>query len=253
MLTSTRRGISYPNPARTDAADVPAHILNLVNALEVDVVYGQGAIGARPVSTPGTPGMAGRIYYVDSGPTLGDLWYDFGTGWRLIGKVLPDPVIWTSAAGMWPQITNGASANTQVNVGTADVYVIDFIDAFAKYAQFNFPLPSDFAVGGTLLARFLWTSVSADVGAVRWSIDSASLGDNDALGPAFGTTVYTLSANNGANKLNISAWSAAITPSSGSAPGDLCFVRVGRDGADAADTHVATARLLGVQMTYTRA
>jgi hypothetical protein len=85
MLTSARRGISYPNPDRSDPADVPAHISNIISALELDVVYGRGVLTSRPVSTPGSPGMDGRFYYAnDSGDSTGDLHYDYGTGWRKV-------------------------------------------------------------------------------------------------------------------------------------------------------------------------
>lgn len=78
MLTSTRRSISYPNTTRVDAPDIPAHIKNLVDALDIDVFYGSGPIASRPVSTAGSPGIMGRLYWATDTQTLD---WDYGTGW----------------------------------------------------------------------------------------------------------------------------------------------------------------------------
>lgn len=78
MLTSTRRGISYPNTSRVDAPDIPLHFQNIVAALDIDVIWLSGLFASRPVSTGGSPGLAGRVYYSTDIPQL-DL--DFGTGW----------------------------------------------------------------------------------------------------------------------------------------------------------------------------
>lgn len=94
MLSSTRRGIVYPNTNRSDSADVPRDISALVAALEVDVIYGQGTLASRPVSTPGSPGVQGRVFAAtDFTPQT--LWYDYGTGWFAIGGGL-----YGSAAGI---------------------------------------------------------------------------------------------------------------------------------------------------------
>lgn len=85
MLTSARRGIVYPNPNRADTADVPRDFLSLVTALEVDLIYGQGTLAARPTSTGGSPGIQGRMYQAsDQSPK--SFWWDNGTGWDQIGS-----------------------------------------------------------------------------------------------------------------------------------------------------------------------
>jgi hypothetical protein len=86
MLTSTRRGISYPNTDRSDTADVPRDIAALVAALEVDVIYGQGLLAARPTSSGGSPGIQGRVYWATD-VNGGTMYWDFGTGWTSVGSV----------------------------------------------------------------------------------------------------------------------------------------------------------------------
>lgn len=84
MQVSARFGVNYPNADRSDSADVPRDFLSMVTGLEKAVRYGQGTLAARPVSTAGTPGIQGRVYMVtDQTPHV--LYYDFGTGWDLVG------------------------------------------------------------------------------------------------------------------------------------------------------------------------
>lgn len=93
MQSSARRNISYPSPDRSDRPDVPAHILNLVNALEQDVIFNQGPDGDRQGSAHQTGG--GRFWWATD--TL-VLWYDDGANWNSlasatqanpVGTVLP--------------------------------------------------------------------------------------------------------------------------------------------------------------------
>lgn len=84
MLTSGRRGIIYPNTTRTDSSDVPRDIAAAIAALEVDVFYGQGLLASRPVSTSGTPGIQGRVYFATDNSTL---YWDTGTSWVSVGSV----------------------------------------------------------------------------------------------------------------------------------------------------------------------
>lgn len=89
MLSSTRRGISYPNPDRSDAPDIPLHIKNLVDALELDVFFTQDITANRPISTPGSPGKIGRVFF---DTTTSILYWDYGTGWQSIGALGTDSV-----------------------------------------------------------------------------------------------------------------------------------------------------------------
>ena len=83
MQTSIR--LSIPHPDGTDPVDIDGDVADIVAALEANAAgYGQGTITNRPVSTPGAPGKAGRVYVVtsaaDSG-IVGATYYDHGTGW----------------------------------------------------------------------------------------------------------------------------------------------------------------------------
>lgn len=174
MLTSARRGISYPNPAtRLDPADVPAHIALLVAALEVDVVYGQGTLATRPVSTPGSPGMQGRIY-VGTDQTPMTVEYDYGTGWISIGGV--------AAGGVGTaQLADGAV--TTPKIADANVTTIKIADANVTLAKLSASLkPSGTAIAtdealraiGTGAGQVLAGNNPAVAGSITFSADAVA-------------------------------------------------------------------------------
>lgn len=82
--------IPYPDPAtNADAPTGPAQMKALALAVDGAVIYGQGALSARPTSTSGSPGIQGRLYYVTGDATTannGILWYDTGTSWVSVGN-----------------------------------------------------------------------------------------------------------------------------------------------------------------------
>lgn len=83
--TTTRLQLPYPGLTDgPDGADVPYWLQQLADALDGAALYSQGILANRPASTPSTPGVPGRFYYIegDSNPANdGVLWVDFGTGW----------------------------------------------------------------------------------------------------------------------------------------------------------------------------
>lgn len=84
--TTSRYGIVEPSADRSDAADVPYYIRQAVAAIERSVMFGQGTLAARPVSTSGSPGIQGRIY-ATTDETPRQVYYDYGTGWFQVGAL----------------------------------------------------------------------------------------------------------------------------------------------------------------------
>lgn len=76
MGTTTRLSLRYPE--LSDSADVPRDIKNLANDLDSAAIYGSGTFAARPASTVGSPGIAGRYYFATD---TSRLYLDTGTAW----------------------------------------------------------------------------------------------------------------------------------------------------------------------------
>lgn len=102
MLSSARRAIVYPNPNRADTADVPRDFLAVVNALEIDVVYGQGTLAARPAF-----GLQGRLYCAsDQTPKL--FFWDNGTGWDPVGALTAGTIRGSTTGDVQQEILQGS-------------------------------------------------------------------------------------------------------------------------------------------------
>lgn len=81
---------ALPYPEAGDPANVPQDIQDLAVAID-DIIASadQGTLAGRPVSTSGSPGKAGRLYYATDN---GVLYYDMGTGWVTIRSGVNDAV-----------------------------------------------------------------------------------------------------------------------------------------------------------------
>lgn len=157
-----------------------------------------------------------------------------------------------TAAGGWSSTTNGASAIVQNESTTNKVnyFTVDFAQSVQSYFEWDFALPSDYN-GGNLTAVFYWLAPSASTNSVVWGIAGRAFGDNTDIDAAFGTAVEVTDANNGNNKVNISATTAAIALAGSPAANQHCQIRVYRLGSGS-DNLAAMARLLEVKITYTR-
>jgi hypothetical protein len=72
------------------ASDIDQGFQDLAEHLDdLIVVKDSGTLASRPVSTPGSPGIEGRVYRVVSGSGAGCVMYDHGTGWVTVAD--PDP------------------------------------------------------------------------------------------------------------------------------------------------------------------
>jgi len=81
MPTTSRWALPYP--AGSDSPDGPAQIQALAEALDNHAQHTSGTFAARPTSTGGNPGKAGRFYYATD---TGVLYLDHGTGWIEVAR-----------------------------------------------------------------------------------------------------------------------------------------------------------------------
>jgi hypothetical protein len=109
MLNSVRRGIQYPNPDFSDRPNIPAHLKFLVDALEIDLVYAQGASATRI----GRSHLEGVFFYeTDTGLS----WYDDGAVWHKAGG--------TGVELDFAQLTTSLSAISATSEGTAVAVIV---------------------------------------------------------------------------------------------------------------------------------
>lgn len=158
--TSARFGISEPSADRSDPADVPLYIRNVVAALEsIGTIYGQGTLAARPVSTVGSPGKQGRFYFATDN---GNLYYDAGTSWNVIGvTTIADGSITGGPAGAGVKIAAATITHDNIVAGTIRGGGQEIAAASITAADISNALkPSAGAGGGTEALRALGTTVS---------------------------------------------------------------------------------------------
>lgn len=117
--TTARLGIV--TPLGTEAPNTDLAYKTIADAVDaVAAIFGQGTFAARPVSTPGSPGKQGRFYIVTSGAEIGQIHYDYGTGWFHLN---PDqtPAADSITAAMLQADSVGASEIQTDAVGSAEI------------------------------------------------------------------------------------------------------------------------------------
>ena len=171
----------------------------------------------------------------------------------LEGRVVSAQVFLAAASGQ-PKVTAGCSAVTPIEMTTNDqnLRVLDFDKDTEEHADFTFALPSDYD-GGTMTAKFFWLHAAAVTNfGVVWGIEGRVFGNDDALDQAVGTAQTVTDTGGTTSDLYISDATAAITWAGTPAGGKLINLTVYRKAADGSDNLAVDARLVGVQLTYTR-
>jgi hypothetical protein len=152
MLTSTRRSLSCPNNVtRADSADVPRDFKTVVDALELDVVFSQGTLAARPAAGAGAPAATGggRLYWATDTQTL---YYDTGAAWVQINA---NATIADGSVTLAKLAANSVDASkiVDLSVGTAELAAGAVTAAKIAAALF----PSQGAANGTEALRAIGT------------------------------------------------------------------------------------------------
>jgi hypothetical protein len=155
---------------------------------------------------------------------------------------------------MWPSTTNGAQANTKLELGTndVDVYHLAFDPTTQEFAQATVAMPTDWNAG-TVTAVFYWMhpATTTNFGVV-WQLEGRAFANDDALDQAWGTLQEIADTGGTTSDLYISGATPAITLAGSPAAGQLVQFRIGRQPADGSDTMAVDAFLLGVMINYTR-
>jgi hypothetical protein len=160
-----------------------------------------------------------------------------------------------SAGAGVPKTTAGcaSAATTELTTNKQNFKTLDFDTTTEEHADFTFVMPSDYN-GGTMTAQVFWThaATTCDFG-VTWGISGRCYGNDEALDQAVGTEVMVDDTGGTTTDMYISAATAAITWAGTPAAGELINLTVARKTGEAGDTMAVDAKLIGVQLNYTRA
>jgi hypothetical protein len=153
-----------------------------------------------------------------------------------------------TSAGGWPSTTSGAASQSKVESSSnkQNYYVLDFANGATTYAEWTLVMPSDWD-HGTITASFYWTAASGS-GDLTWGLQGYSYGDSDAIDAAWGTAQEVVDTLITADDVHISGTTSAITLGGTPAASEMVQLRAYRKNEG---THAATARLLGIRITYT--
>lgn len=137
-----------------------SNTIDTTNDAQMDIIdaqaamFSQGSFAVRPVSSPGTPGIAGRFYFATD---QGILYYDHGTGWKevRIGDVPLSDDDFAASAGMYTAYRTIAQAQGQalgaINAGTYLLVGASLVLSGQGSNTFNLPFrlaAADFAIPG---------------------------------------------------------------------------------------------------------
>lgn len=156
----------------------------------------------------------------------------------------------TASSPEWSFPTSNPGVPACVTGSNTQFGVMDFADgALALSAQTHLMLSAEWS--GTIGVKFKWLT-SAITGNVVWQIQSICVANAETADPAFNTASTVTDAALGTTLQTNDAAIASLTIT-GCAAGELMFLKVTRDPTTAADTLAATARLMGIELTTTRA
>jgi hypothetical protein len=146
--------------------------------------------------------------------------------------------------------TTAAHAVPTTKVGSNVVYAtLDYADSASLSAQLAWLTPADWT--STVDARLIWFT-TATSGNVVWQVSTICVADAETSDPALNTASTVTDAAKGTT-LQFNEASITGVTITGCAAGEVMFIKVLRDSAHASDTLAATARLVGVELTYRRA
>lgn len=126
---------------------------------------------------------------------------------------------------------------------------MDFADSADLSAQVHLKLPSDWS--STVDAKFVWFT-SATSGDVVWQLSTICRADAEVAEAAFNTASTVTDTAKGTT-LQLNDASITTVTVTGCAAGELLLLKVQRDAGHASDSLTATARLVGLELTYRRA
>ena len=155
---------------------------------------------------------------------------------------------WVPAGAMTGETGSEPASVTRKLAGGLMLTSLEFDPATPQYAQFALAMPRGWN-GGDFTLRLLWSAGSGS-GSVRFMVQAAAIGDDEALDTAFPAAVAVEDGLHAADDLHRSPESAAIVAAGNRAGAALVQFRIHRDAAHASDSLAAAVQLLGVLVRF---
>lgn len=155
----------------------------------------------------------------------------------------------TATSPLWSFPTSNPGVPACQTGSNTQFGTLDFADGSNLSAQTHLKLPSDWT--STVDVKLVWFT-SATTNSVVWQVSSICVADAETSDPAFNTASTVTDAAKGTT-LQLNDASITGLTVTGCAAGELLLLKVQRDSGHASDTLAATARLVGIEMTYRRA
>lgn len=140
--------------------------------------------------------------------------------------------------------TSGAAEQILVDGTSLSWTELRYDDTAEEEAFFQFQFSDDYD-GGNITIRIFWKA-AATSGDVKFRIPFRGVGDDDVWDAPGFLTEITETAKSTTEDLNV----AALLLASPGAPGEIVQVGIRRKAADAADTMVGDAKVLGLSLEF---
>ena len=259
----------------TSAADDANWMIGAISAksddevtIAVTLTGGSGTHADWILAPPSRIAIANLPAIASADGASDKLWaYDASAGSE--GTLTPDAIVEASGVKQGEHIaifsgsalaattTSGAGSHSE-ELATNDIMLAGL--AFDQTSEEKGQLFAAFGEswdGGPVEVAIGWkTSAASSSQGVAWGVRGRVYGDGEALDAALGTEVVITDTNRGADRMNISAWSSAVTlAGTGGSPtvrGKVGFVlQVARKTGNAADDLAADAVPLWIAIRYT--
>jgi len=117
MLNTTRRGVLYPNPDRSDRDDIAVHIGYIAAAVDVDVLFNQGTDANRLAAAHQASG--GRFWWSTDTQLL---WWDDGTTWWQVQT--PQLSVPNTQVANYTLVLTDSTKTVEMNLAGANIVTI---------------------------------------------------------------------------------------------------------------------------------
>lgn len=150
----------------------------------------------------------------------------------------------------FPSVSNGANAASVVELDSGvNIKAVGFPNGNISYFNWETILPENYT-GGSISAKFYWSSPTSSTNSVVWGIQGRSFADGNSMSQPFVVGVSLADANNGEDVMNISTSTSSMVFDGSPAAGELICIRVYRDPTDPLDTLAATANLHAIKLSW---